>query len=91
MKGNSATASMCLVIFSISATEKTNLPYERGDNGEDAWSQLRHQHALTTEAVLRLAEGSGGTIWIPRLQAEGWSAGWRTGDGDGDRLGGEVS
>jgi glucarate dehydratase len=45
-------------LFYIGDREKTNLPYERGDNGEDAWSQLRHQSALTTEAVLRLAEAA---------------------------------
>ena len=45
-------------LFYIGDREKTNLPYEHGDDGEDAWSRLRHQPALTTDAVVRLAEAA---------------------------------
>lgn len=45
-------------LFYIGDREKTNLPYESGDHGEDAWFRLRHQAAMTTEAVLHLAEAA---------------------------------
>lgn len=37
---------------------KTNLPYRSESNAEDGWLRLRHEEALTTEAVLRLAEAA---------------------------------
>jgi glucarate dehydratase len=45
-------------LFYIGDRKKTNLVYESGESGEDAWFRLRHQEALTTESVVRLAEAA---------------------------------
>lgn len=45
-------------LFYIGDRQKTNLPYESGADGRDAWMRLRHEEALTTDAVLRLAEAA---------------------------------
>ncbi|RZU42901.1 enolase C-terminal domain-like protein [Edaphobacter modestus] len=45
-------------LFYIGDRRKTDLPYESDDINEDAWLRLRHEEALTTEAVLRLAEAA---------------------------------
>jgi glucarate dehydratase len=37
---------------------KTGLPYLSDPHAGDAWLRLRHEHALTTEAVVRLAEAA---------------------------------
>lgn len=43
-------------LFFIGNSKKTNLSYRSESNADDAWLRLRHEEALTTDAVLRLAE-----------------------------------
>jgi len=45
-------------LFFIGDRKKTNLPYASDKSAEDAWFRLRHEEALTTAAVLRLAEAT---------------------------------
>jgi glucarate dehydratase len=45
-------------LFFVGDRRKTDLPYATGDNDKDGWFRLRHQEALTPEAVVRLAEAS---------------------------------
>lgn len=42
-------------LFYIGDRSKTNLAYESDDRNPDDWMRLRHEEALTTEGVLRLA------------------------------------
>lgn len=43
-------------LFFIGDRRKTDLPYRSDPEASDPWLRLRHEEALTTEAVLRLAE-----------------------------------
>jgi len=43
-------------LFFIGDRRKTDLPYRSEPDADDAWLRLRHEEALTTDAVLRLAE-----------------------------------
>ena len=45
-------------LFYIGDSTKTQLPYLKEPNGEDDWSRLRREEALTTEAIVRLAEAA---------------------------------
>nr|WP_294863924.1 enolase C-terminal domain-like protein [uncultured Pseudogulbenkiania sp.] len=45
-------------LFYLGDRERTDLPYLAGERGGHDWYRLRHQQALTTEAVLRLAEAA---------------------------------
>jgi glucarate dehydratase len=45
-------------LFFVGDTRKTNLPYRCEPDADDAWLRLRHEEALTTDAVLRLAEAA---------------------------------
>jgi glucarate dehydratase len=45
-------------LFYVGDRKKTNLPYRSEPNVDDAWLRLRHDEALTTDAVLRLAESA---------------------------------
>jgi glucarate dehydratase len=45
-------------LFYIGDRTRTNLPYRSEPDADDAWLQLRHEEALTTGAVLRLAEAA---------------------------------
>jgi glucarate dehydratase len=45
-------------LFFIGDRKKTTLPYESNERADDAWLRLRHEEALTTEAILRLAEAA---------------------------------
>ena len=45
-------------LFYIGDRNKTNLPYRSEPNASDDWLRLRHDEALTTAAVLRLAEAA---------------------------------
>ena len=45
-------------LFFVADRRKTNLPYRSGPDADDAWLRLRHEEALTTDAVLRLAEAA---------------------------------
>ena len=45
-------------LFYIGDRGKTNLGYRNEDNADDDWLRLRNQEALTTDAVVRLAEAA---------------------------------
>ena len=45
-------------LFFVGDRTKTDLPYRSEPDASDAWLRLRHEEALTTEAVLRLAEAA---------------------------------
>jgi glucarate dehydratase len=45
-------------LFFVGDRGKTNLPYRSEPDADDAWLRLRHEEALTTDAVLRLADAS---------------------------------
>jgi glucarate dehydratase len=45
-------------LFFIGDRRKTDLPYLSEADSTDPWLRLRHEEALTTEAVLRLAEAA---------------------------------
>jgi glucarate dehydratase len=45
-------------LFYIGDREKTDLPYVSDPGAEDPWLRLRHETALTPEAVVRLAEAA---------------------------------
>ncbi|MFS2225420.1 enolase C-terminal domain-like protein [Pantoea sp. B65] len=45
-------------LFYIGDREKTDLPYLRGENASHDWYRLRHQAAMDSAAVVRLAEAA---------------------------------
>jgi glucarate dehydratase len=45
-------------LFFIGDGKRTGLPYRSEDGSDSAWLRLRNEEALTTEAVLRLAEAA---------------------------------
>jgi glucarate dehydratase len=45
-------------LFYVGDRRKTGLPYASEPHANDPWLRLRHDEALTTEAVLRLAEAA---------------------------------
>ena len=45
-------------LFYIGDRKKTDLPYESNEAAHDPWLRLRHDEAITTEAVVRLAEAA---------------------------------
>jgi len=45
-------------LFFIGDRKKTDLPYESDEHASDDWLRLRHEEALTSEAVLKLAEAA---------------------------------
>jgi glucarate dehydratase len=45
-------------LFYVGDRRKTGLPYASEPDADDPWLRLRHDEALTTEAVLRLAEAA---------------------------------
>ena len=45
-------------LFFVGDRRKTRLPYESEPDAGDEWLRLRHEEALTTSAVLRLAEAA---------------------------------
>ncbi len=45
-------------LFYIGDRTQTGLPYDSEPGAADAWSRLRHEKALTPEAVVRLAEAA---------------------------------
>ncbi|HEX9198112.1 MAG TPA: glucarate dehydratase [Acidobacteriaceae bacterium] len=45
-------------LFFIGNRQKTNLPYRSEPDEGDAWLRLRHEEALTTDGILRLAEAA---------------------------------
>ncbi|HEY5328450.1 MAG TPA: enolase C-terminal domain-like protein [Acidobacteriaceae bacterium] len=45
-------------LFFVGDRRKTDLPYAGEDGADDAWLRLRHEEALTADAVVRLAEAA---------------------------------
>ena len=45
-------------LFYVGDRNKTNLPYPSEPNAQDPWLRLRHEEALTTESILKLAEAA---------------------------------
>jgi len=45
-------------LFYIGDSGKTDLPYTRDPGADDNWCRLRHEPAMTTEAVVRLADAA---------------------------------
>jgi glucarate dehydratase len=45
-------------LFFVGDRRKTNLPYVEGETGKPAWFNLRHQEAMTSDAIVRLAEAT---------------------------------
>jgi glucarate dehydratase len=45
-------------LFYIGDRNKTDLPYESDEHADDPWLRLRHEEALTTESILKLAEAA---------------------------------
>ena len=45
-------------LFYIGDRKKTNLPYRSEPDATDPWLRLRHEDALTTDSVVRLAEAA---------------------------------
>jgi glucarate dehydratase len=45
-------------LFFVGDRTKTDMPYHSEPNASDAWLRLRHEEALTTDAILRLAEAA---------------------------------
>src|SRR3546814_4094363 len=45
-------------LFYVGDRRKTDLPYRSEPDAADDWSRLRHEVALTPEAVVRLAEAA---------------------------------
>ena len=45
-------------LFYVGDRSKTDLPYDSAPHADDAWLRLRHEVALTPEAVVKLAEAA---------------------------------
>jgi glucarate dehydratase len=45
-------------LFFIGDRKKTDLPYQHNEDAADPWLRLRHEEALTTEAILTLADAT---------------------------------
>lgn len=45
-------------LFYIGNRRETNLPYASAADSRDGWMRLRHEEALTTDAIVRLAEAA---------------------------------
>jgi glucarate dehydratase len=53
-----STVEVLGYLFFVGDRKRTNLPYRGEPDAGDAWLRLRHEEALTTDAVLRLAEAA---------------------------------
>jgi len=45
-------------LFFVGDRDKSDLPYAREPEADNAWSRLRHEKAMTPEAIVRLAEAA---------------------------------
>jgi glucarate dehydratase len=45
-------------LFYIADPDKTDLPYYRDKNAQNEWYKVRHEEAMTPEAIVKLAEAS---------------------------------
>jgi glucarate dehydratase len=53
-----AEVEMLGYLFFVGDKSKTDLPYASEPDGEDAWTRIRHEAALTPEAIVRQAEAA---------------------------------
>lgn len=53
-----ASVPMLGYLFFVGDPDRTDLPYLREPDGEDAWERVRREEALTADAVVRLAEAA---------------------------------
>ncbi|MCY0386948.1 glucarate dehydratase [Robbsia sp. Bb-Pol-6] len=53
-----AEVEMLGYLFYIADRGRTDLPYLSGAHGTDDWTRLRHETAMTPEAIVRLAEAA---------------------------------
>jgi glucarate dehydratase len=66
-------------LFYIGDRRKTDLPYTDSSNehpGADAWCQLRHEPALTPEAIVRLAEAARERYGFNDFKLKGGGTAW---------------
>jgi glucarate dehydratase len=45
-------------LFYVGDRGKTDLPYDNGEGATDDWTRLRHEEAMTPQAIVRLAEAA---------------------------------
>jgi glucarate dehydratase len=53
-----STVEVLGYLFYIGDRRKTNLPYLSAEDAKDDWLRMRHEEALTSEAIVRLAEAA---------------------------------
>lgn len=53
-----ATVEVLGYLFFVGDRKKTNLPYLSNEHSSNPWLRLRHEEALTAEAILHLAEAA---------------------------------
>jgi glucarate dehydratase len=58
-------------LFFVGDRRKTSLPYLAGENEKIDWFRLRHQEAMTPEAVVRLAEATQDTYGFADFKLKG--------------------
>jgi glucarate dehydratase len=58
-------------LFFVGDRNKTDLPYRSEPEASDAWLRLRHEEALTTNTVLRLAEAAQGRYGFNDFKLKG--------------------
>jgi len=58
-------------LFFVGDRTKTDLPYAAEPGGGDAWTRLRHEAAMTPEAVVRLAEAAHGRYGFDDFKLKG--------------------
>ena len=78
-------------LFYVGDRQKTNLPYASEASANDAWLRLRHEPALTTDAIVRLAEAAQARYGFHDFKLKGGVPFGAEGDGSSDCAGGEIS
>lgn len=58
-------------LFYVGDTGRCDLPYVTDDGGDDAWSRLRRQEALTPDAIVALAEAAEGRYGFKDFKLKG--------------------
>ena len=71
-------------LFYVGDRRKTDLPYRSEPDAADDWLRLRHEEALTTEAVVRLAEAAHARYGFHDFKLKGGVLAGRAGNGSRD-------
>jgi glucarate dehydratase len=58
-------------LFYVGPRKKTDLPYVSAPDASDAWLRLRHEEALTPQAIVRLAEAAHGRYGFNDFKLKG--------------------